>query len=99
MLKKMGLVTVGVTAGLMAAAPFASASESHIDENNNVTSEGSNIGADAGNVIGQGNGQHNTFNGVELPGLPDAPTLPQLPVLSDYLPELPSQFELPGIPA
>jgi hypothetical protein len=30
-LKKMGLVTVGVTAGLMAAAPFASASESGHD--------------------------------------------------------------------
>jgi hypothetical protein len=97
-LKKLGLVTVGVTAGLMAAAPFASA-ESHIDENNNVTSEGSNIGVDTGNVIGQGNGQGNTFNGVEVPGLPDAPTLPQLPPLSDFLPEIPSQFELPGIPA
>ena len=98
MLKKMGVVTVGVAAGLMVAAPFASA-QSEIDENNNVTSEGSNIGADTGNVIGQGNGQGNTFNGVEVPGLPDAPTLPQLPPLSDFLPELPSQFELPGIPA
>ncbi|MDD7942524.1 hypothetical protein PHK61_29340 [Actinomycetospora lutea] len=98
MLKKLGVVTVGVTAGLLAAAPFASA-ESHVDENNNVTSEGSNIGVDAGNVIGQGNGQGNTFNGVEVPGLPDAPELPALPAVSDFLPELPSQFELPGIPA
>ncbi|MDD7967604.1 hypothetical protein [Actinomycetospora lemnae] len=98
MLKKLGVVTVGVTAGLLAAAPFASA-ESHIDENNNVTSEGSNIGVDTGNRIGQGNGQGNTFNGVEVPGLPDAPTLPAVPPLSDFLPELPSQFELPGIPA
>ena len=95
MLKKLGLVTVGVTAGLVVAAPFASA-ESHIDENNNVTSEGSNIGVDTGNVIGQGNGQGNTFNGVEVPGFPDAPTLPTFPPLSDFLPELPSQFEFPG---
>ncbi len=29
MLKKLGVVTVGVTAGLMVAAPFASASEGH----------------------------------------------------------------------
>lgn len=29
MIKKMGVVTVGVAAGLMAAAPFASATESH----------------------------------------------------------------------
>jgi hypothetical protein len=97
-LKKLGVVTVGVTAGLLAAAPFASA-ESHIDENNNVTSEGSNIGVDTGNRIGQGNGQGNIVNGVEVPGFPDAPTLPELPPLSDFLPELPSQFELPGIPA
>lgn len=98
MLKKLGVVTVGVTAGLLAAAPFASA-ESQIDENDNVTSEGSNIGVDTGNVIGQGNGQGNTLNGVELPGLPDAPALPPLPAVSDFLPELPSQFELPGVPA
>lgn len=31
MIKKMGVVTVGVAAGLMAAAPFASATESHGD--------------------------------------------------------------------
>ena len=31
MLKKMGVVTVGVTAGLMVAAPFASAHESSHD--------------------------------------------------------------------
>ena len=31
MLKKLGVVTVGVTAGLMVAAPFASASESGHD--------------------------------------------------------------------
>ncbi|GLZ47950.1 hypothetical protein Acsp06_41350 [Actinomycetospora sp. NBRC 106375] len=29
MLKKMGVVTAGVTAGLLAAAPFASATECH----------------------------------------------------------------------
>jgi hypothetical protein len=96
-LKKLGLVTVGVTAGLMVAAPFASASESHIDENNNVTSEGSNIGAAAGNVFGQGNGQGNTFNGVELPGFPDAPELPDFPGFGGSLPELPGQFAIPGI--
>ena len=31
MIKKMGVVTVGVAAGLMVAAPFASATESHHD--------------------------------------------------------------------
>ncbi|PVZ07763.1 hypothetical protein [Actinomycetospora cinnamomea] len=98
MLKKLGLVTVGVTAGLMAAAPLASA-ESHVDENNNVTTETNNIGVDAGNVIGQGNGQGNTFNGVEVPGFPDAPELPPLPSVGDLLPEVPSQFELPSVPA
>jgi hypothetical protein len=30
-IKKLGVVTVGVAAGLMVAAPFASASESHHD--------------------------------------------------------------------
>ena len=45
-----GATAAGVSWQL--AAPFASA-ESHIDENNNVTSEGSNVGVDTGNVIGQ----------------------------------------------
>ena len=95
MLKKMGIVTVGVAAGLMAAAPFASASE--IDDNNNVTSEGSNILVSAGNTIGQGNGQDNTFNGVDVPGFPDAPELPNFEGIGGYLPSIPSQFNTPGI--
>lgn len=96
MLKKLGLVTVGVTAGLMATAPLASAQQSH-DGDCNVTSEGNNEGVQRCNVVGQGNGQGNTFNGVEAPGFPDAPPLPDFPGFSEFLPELPSQFAVPGI--
>ncbi len=49
MLKKMGVVTVGVAAGLMVAAPFASASESGHDSDH-----GSHHGSDSSdcNVTG-----------------------------------------------
>ncbi|MEJ2885634.1 hypothetical protein [Actinomycetospora aeridis] len=38
MFKKMGVVTVGVAAGLMVAAPFASASECHEESDHETTS-------------------------------------------------------------
>jgi hypothetical protein len=41
MLKKMGVVTVGVAAGLMVAAPFASASECHDDSEHHSSRESS----------------------------------------------------------
>ena len=41
MLKKLGVVTVGVTAGLMAAAPFASAHESGHDSDHHGDRHGS----------------------------------------------------------
>jgi hypothetical protein len=39
--KKMGVVTVGVAAGLMVAAPFASASECHEDSDHHETTSSS----------------------------------------------------------
>jgi hypothetical protein len=101
-LKKLGLVSVGVTAGLMAITPLASASESHHDGDCNVVSDaegGNNYGVARCNVAGQGNGQGNTFNGVEVPGFPDAPALPDFPGVSDLFAGLPSQFAFPGVPA
>jgi hypothetical protein len=100
-LKKLGLVSIGVTAGLMAAAPLASASESHHDAGPdcNVTSHaegGNNYGVQRCNRIGQGNGEHNVFNGVELPGLP-APALPELPDLSGIGSGLPTNVVVPGV--
>lgn len=41
MIKKMGVVTVGVAAGLMAAAPFASATEGGHDHDGEHKSSGS----------------------------------------------------------
>jgi hypothetical protein len=100
-LKKLGLVTVGVTAGLMVAAPLASAHESHHDDCNVVSDAegGNNYGVARCNIAGQGNGQGNTFNGVEVPGFPNAPELPDFPGVSDLFAGVPSQLELPGIPA
>ena len=63
MLKKAGMVTLGVTAGLMAAAPLASASESGhhgppgecIGGVHNGDAEGLLAGVNAGNVLNIGN--------------------------------------------
>ncbi|PVZ07768.1 hypothetical protein [Actinomycetospora cinnamomea] len=41
MIKKLGVVTVGVAAGLMAAAPFASATESHHGDDDHGSGSGS----------------------------------------------------------
>lgn len=62
MYKKMGVVTVGVAAGLVAAAPFASASEcshdtTHTTEKSSsadCTNTGGGAGASAGNVAKKG---------------------------------------------
>ncbi|MHC1558486.1 hypothetical protein ACR9E3_06000 [Actinomycetospora sp. C-140] len=86
MLKKLGIVTVGVTAGLVAAAPFASASESHHhgSDDCNVSSETNNIGQERCNTTGQHNGEGNTLNGTELPTLP-APAVPDAEAISDIV--------------
>lgn len=100
MLKKLGLVSVGVTAGVLAAAPLASASPAASDCNVVADSEGgNNYGADVCNQIGKGNGEGNTFNGVEIPGPPPLPSAPTLPDFSEIASGLPSSFALPGIPA
>jgi hypothetical protein len=100
-LKKLGLVSVGVTAGLMAAAPLASASESHhAGPECNVTSHaegGNNYGVQRCNRLGQGNGEHNVLNGVEIPGLPALPPPPGLPDLSGIGSGLPTNVVVPGV--
>jgi hypothetical protein len=88
-LKKFGIVTVGVTAGLMAAAPFASANEAHHESHHgsddcNVSSEHDNIGAERCNTTGQHNGEGNTLNGTELPGLPGL-DVPDATAISDIV--------------
>ena len=54
MLKKLGVVTVGVTAGLMVAAPFASASESGHDSDHGSGHHGDRHGSSSSdcNVTG-----------------------------------------------
>jgi hypothetical protein len=53
MLKKMGVVTVGVAAGLMVAAPFASATECHDDSEHHSSHESHESGSDSDcNVTG-----------------------------------------------
>jgi hypothetical protein len=100
-LKKLGLVSVGVTAGLMVAAPLASASESHhhADPHCNVESHakgGNNYGVAKCNRAGEGNGVGNTLNGVELPAPPEF-SAPDFPGLSDLGSGIPTSFAIPGI--
>ena len=54
MIKKLGVVTFGVAAGLMAAAPFASATECHESDHHEVesTSDSNNCNVSAGDVTG-----------------------------------------------
>jgi hypothetical protein len=92
-LKKLGLVSVGVTAGLMAVAPMASANESHGGDCN-LSNEHGDYGQERCSTVGHGNGQGNTLNGVELP-VPDGPVLPGLPNLGDVLGELPDLSNVP----
>ena len=60
MLKKFGLVAIGVTAGLAVAAPLASAAETPVSGEGNVGQLLEN------NVFGQHVGEGNTFNGVPV---------------------------------
>ena len=54
MLKKMGVVTVGVAAGLMVAAPFASASESGHDGHGKHHGESSDCNVTGGSSAANG---------------------------------------------
>ncbi|GAA4731931.1 hypothetical protein [Actinomycetospora chibensis] len=65
MLKKLGVVTVGVTAGLMVAAPFASAHESGHDSDH-----GSHHGSDSAdcNVTGGSAEANGGIDGDSLAG-------------------------------
>lgn len=101
MLKKLGLVSVGITAGLMAAAPLASASEAHgAGSDCNVTSDaegGNNYGVQRCNQINEGNGEGNVLNGVELPGPPAPPKLPAFPDASGLGSGLSGNYVVPGV--
>jgi hypothetical protein len=61
MLKKLGVVTVGVTAGLMVAAPFASAHESGHDSDHGSRHESSHD-SDHGSRHGSGHGSSSDCN-------------------------------------
>ncbi|MFC5137419.1 hypothetical protein ACFPK1_04195 [Actinomycetospora rhizophila] len=93
MLKKLGLVTIGVSAALVAAAPLASAHESSGGDCN-LDTEAGDYGVERCSTVGEGNGQGNLLNGVELPA-PDAPELPALPNLGELLGELPDLSNVP----
>lgn len=69
MLKKFGLVAMGVTAGLVAVAPLASAEDGHGTTNcSSETDDRGNTGQyHECNIFGQHTGQGNTFNGMEIP--------------------------------
>lgn len=100
MLKKLGLVSVGVTAGVLAAAPLASATEAPAPSDCNVVADapgGNNFGVDRCNQVGAGNGVGNTVNGVEIPALP-LPAPPEVPDFSGIASGAPSSFAVPGIP-
>ena len=60
MIKKLGVVTIGVAAGLMAAAPFASATESHHGDDH-----GSSSGAGAGDDCNVTGGEAEANGGIE----------------------------------
>jgi len=59
-IKKLGVVTIGVAAGLMAAAPFASATESHHGDDH-----GSSSGAGAGDDCNVTGGEAEANGGIE----------------------------------
>ena len=63
MLKKMGVVTVGVAAGLMVAAPFASASESGHDGHGKHHGESSNCNVTGGSSEANGGIDGDSFLG------------------------------------
>ena len=63
MLKKMGVVTVGVTAGLMVAAPFASAHESGHDGHGKHHGESSDCNVTGGSSEANGGIDGDAFLG------------------------------------
>ena len=63
MLKKMGVVTVGVAAGLMVAAPFASASESGHDGHGKHHGESSDCNVTGGSSEANGGIDGDSFLG------------------------------------
>ena len=63
MLKKLGVVTVGVAAGLMVAAPFASASESGHDGHGKHHGESSDCNVTGGSSAANGGIDGNSFLG------------------------------------
>lgn len=69
MLKKFGLVAVGVTAGLVAVAPLASAQD-HGSDGGDCSSQSDDQGnsgqLNTCNVFGQRVGEGNTFNGMPI---------------------------------
>ena len=72
MLKKFGLVAMGVTAGLVAVAPLASAEENSSDRSDcssQTDAEGNTGQLGTCNITGQRVGEVNTFNGTALPDL------------------------------
>jgi hypothetical protein len=71
MLKKLGVVTVGVTAGLMAAAPFASAHESgHDSDHGDRHSESSDCNVTGGSAEANGGIGGDSFLGNALTQAP-----------------------------
>ena len=67
MLKKLGVVTVGVTAGLMVAAPFASAHESgHDSDNGHRGSDSSDCNVTGGSAEANGGIDGDSFLGNAL---------------------------------
>ncbi|MDD7919441.1 hypothetical protein [Actinomycetospora callitridis] len=71
MLKKMGVVTVGVAAGLMVAAPFASATESghghgHGDDDGHRGSDSSDCNVTGGSAEANGGIDGDAFLGNAL---------------------------------
>ncbi|HSK59939.1 MAG TPA: hypothetical protein VK935_12910 [Actinomycetospora sp.] len=69
MLKKLGVVTVGVTAGLMAAAPFASAHESGHDSHSGH-GESANCNVTGGSAEANGGISGDAFLGNALAQAP-----------------------------
>ncbi len=70
MIKKLGLVTVGVTAGLMAAAPLASATTTHHDGGDEGSSSCSFTGGTGeGSRGGDANGALAGIGGAAVGGI------------------------------
>ena len=72
MLKKLGVVTVGVTAGLMVAAPFASAHESGHDSDHGKRhgGESSDCNVTGGSAVANGGIDGDSFLGNALAQAP-----------------------------